>query len=290
MPLNDGPPIHEGYRVGRASAAAAGLRFGAFPTAQRNSALGNLAMWQRRADVWARRSELRSGLPLALLIGLLVGMTAGCGPVPEKLKNKATGPPPPAADAETEFHTTESGLKYRMLRHGKGVKPTARDRVIVHYKGWLDDGKVFDSSYRSSEPVRFFLNQVVEGWREGLQYVAKGGMIELEVPPRLGYGLRGQPPSIPGNATLHFIVELIEVEGNPFPAAPPVAIPPLVTPIEDAVGAKGPAAEPKKDGGSPAGKDGGPPPPKPQETPAKADQSAPSPAAQPGQSSPPEKD
>ena len=52
---------------------------------------------------------------------------------------------------------------------------------------------------------------VISGWTEGLQLIGEGGMIELEIPADLGYGASGSLPKIPPNATLHFLVELIEV-------------------------------------------------------------------------------
>ena len=81
------------------------------------------------------------------------------------------------ADAPTEFTATESGLKYRVLRKGSGEKPTGADTVEVNYHGWLDDGKVFDSSYKRGESISFPLNRVIPGWTEGMQLVGEGGMI-----------------------------------------------------------------------------------------------------------------
>lgn len=123
-----------------------------------------------------------------------------------------TEPGPADPDAADEFTVTKSGLKYRILRKGSGNKPTSASTVTAHYKGWLDDETVFDSSYKRGEPASFPLLNVVPGWTEGLQYVHEGGMIELEIPGNLGYGASGRPPKIPPNATLHFIVELLEVE------------------------------------------------------------------------------
>ncbi len=114
-------------------------------------------------------------------------------------------------DAPQEFDETDSGLKYRVLRKSDGRKPTARDTVTVNYRGWLDSGKEFDSSYKRGEPISFPLNGVIPGWTEGMQLIGEGGMIELWIPSRLGYGAEGSPGSVPPNATLHFIVELISV-------------------------------------------------------------------------------
>ena len=115
-------------------------------------------------------------------------------------------------DAAKTFTTTDSGLNYRILRAGDGAKPTARQSVEVHYHGWLDNKSVFDSSYKRGESISFPLNRVIAGWTEGMQLVGKGGMIELEIPPKLGYGAQGAGAAVPPNATLHFLVELIEVK------------------------------------------------------------------------------
>lgn len=115
-------------------------------------------------------------------------------------------------DAPKKFSATESGLKYRVLRKGTGDKPKATDMVKVHYHGWLDGGKVFDSSYDRGKPAEFPLDGVIKGWTEGLQLVGEGGMIELEIPFELAYGEGGQPPVIPPKARLHFLVELLKIK------------------------------------------------------------------------------
>ena len=133
----------------------------------------------------------------------------------------ALEPGPADKDAPKEFTTTKSGLKYRVLRKTEGVKATAKDTVKVHYKGWLDSGKVFDQSYgQDGEAIQFPLNGVIAGWTEGMQLVGEGGMIELEIPYELGYGAEGHPPVIPGKARLHFIVELLKVIPAPKPIEP----------------------------------------------------------------------
>ena len=117
-----------------------------------------------------------------------------------------------AADASKSFTKTDSGLKYRVLRKGTDTKPKATDKIEVHYHGWLDGGRVFDSSYDRGETIAFGLNQVIKGWTEGMQLVGEGGMIELEIPSDLGYGASGAGGVIPPNATLHFLVELKEIK------------------------------------------------------------------------------
>ena len=136
-------------------------------------------------------------------------MTIQPGPVD---KQEQESPGKVDANASTEFTVTESGLKYRILRDTNGQKPTAKDQVTVHYKGWLDNGTIFDSSYRRAETISFGLNQVIAGWTEGMQLIGVGGMIELEIPYPLGYGERGTPGGpIPPRANLHFVVELFKI-------------------------------------------------------------------------------
>lgn len=136
--------------------------------------------------------------------GLLLGLS---------LSALAAEPGPKDEDAPEDFKKTESGLEYRVLRKGTGERPKAADKVEVHYKGWLDDKTVFDSSYDRDKTITFPLNGVIKGWTEGMQLVKEGGMIELKIPSELGYGQRGVPQAkIPPNATLHFLVELIEIK------------------------------------------------------------------------------
>jgi len=71
----------------------------------------------------------------------------------------------PPIPADTEIVMTDSGLKYSVLVQGKeGARPDKVAKVKVHYTGWLEDGKVFDSSVQSGTPAEFKLNQVIPAW------------------------------------------------------------------------------------------------------------------------------
>ena len=106
---------------------------------------------------------------------------------------------------------TDSGLQYKVIEMGDGAKPTATDKVKVHYRGTLLNGEEFDSSYARGEPISFQLNQVIAGWTEGVQLMPVGSKFMFYIPPDLAYGPAGGGPIGP-NATLIFQVELLGIE------------------------------------------------------------------------------
>lgn len=107
-------------------------------------------------------------------------------------------------------YTTKSGLQYKVIQKGNGLKPKATDKVKVHYSGTLIDGTKFDSSYDRNQPAEFPLNAVIPGWTEGLQLMDVGSKYILYIPYNLGYG--EQPAgSIPPGSTLIFEVELLDI-------------------------------------------------------------------------------
>jgi len=107
---------------------------------------------------------------------------------------------------------TSSGLHYEVIEEGTGVTPKPEDYVTVHYKGTLEDGTVFDSSYERGAPSVFPANGVISGWVEALSMMKEGSKWSLKIPPELAYGAEGAGDDIPANATLLFEVELIKVQ------------------------------------------------------------------------------
>lgn len=108
------------------------------------------------------------------------------------------------------IYQTKSGLQYKIVKKGNGKKPTAENKVRVHYTGKTLDGKVFDSSVDRGEPAEFFLNQVIPGWTEGLQLMEVGSKYILYIPYNLAYGEQVMG-SIPPGSTLIFEVELLDI-------------------------------------------------------------------------------
>ncbi len=108
---------------------------------------------------------------------------------------------------------TFTGLRYIVLQPGDadGPQPTPGMKVSVVYKGMLLNGKVFDENTAENPlKIRLARGDLIDGWEEALQKMHKGEKWLLIVPPELGYGARGKPPTIGRYATLVFEMELID--------------------------------------------------------------------------------
>src|SRR5215212_5269506 len=92
-----------------------------------------------------------------------------------------------------KMEKTASGLEYTDEVVGQGAAPKAGQTVVVHYTGWLTDGKKFDSSRDRNQPFKFSLGkgQVIKGWDEALSTMKVGGRRTIVLPPDLAYGARG---------------------------------------------------------------------------------------------------
>jgi peptidyl-prolyl cis-trans isomerase A (cyclophilin A) len=112
------------------------------------------------------------------------------------------------------FEKTESGLHYQLIQKGSGKQAEKGKKVSVHYEGSLENGRVFDSSYKRKQPIDFTLGvgQVIEGWDEGIALLKVGDKARFVIPSYLGYGSRGAGGVIPPDATLIFDVELMDVK------------------------------------------------------------------------------
>ena len=118
---------------------------------------------------------------------------------------------PKLEDVDTaDYQTDNQGVRYHTIIEGYGSQPGPDWEVEVAYTGWLDDGCIFDSSYTRSEPTRFPVNGVIEGWQGSLTQMKEGERRRVEISPELAYGEQGSPPVIPANATLTFDIILIE--------------------------------------------------------------------------------
>ncbi len=120
-----------------------------------------------------------------------------------------TIPPPDVKEPPDDAKRTASGLLYKVLKPGTGVrKPQAWDRVSVHYTGWTTDGKMFDSSITRGQPTIMQLDQVIKGWTEGVTMMVEGERTRFWVPESLAYkGEAGSPKGM-----LVFDIDLVEIK------------------------------------------------------------------------------
>ena len=111
---------------------------------------------------------------------------------------------------------TSTGIRYVIQREGAGDSPKPGDLVSVLYSGRLISGKIFDQNNDKDHPFEFRVarDQVIQGWDQVLQLMKRGEQRLVIIPPELAYGTRGQSPSIGRNATLVFLVELLDFKGN----------------------------------------------------------------------------
>lgn len=123
-------------------------------------------------------------------------------------------------------------LQRIVLSEGDGDQVQAGDTVVVDYLGQVWGGDVFDNSYDRGSPFTTQIGgaqrQVVAGWDVGLQGVAAGSRVLLSFPARDGYGAAGSPPSIPGGASLIFVVDVhsvYSVDAAGEPDATPQEVP-----------------------------------------------------------------
>ncbi len=143
-----------------------------------------------------------------ILAGALTVAAACSKPVDEPTSSFAPSPGKPLPPPPTQLETED-------LSPGHGREAKTGDTVYVQYTGTLMDGTKFDSSYdHGADPFKFTLGkgEVIKGWDQGVVGMKVGGKRRLRIPPDLGYGDNGSPPTIPPNAGLVFEVELVSVD------------------------------------------------------------------------------
>lgn len=119
-----------------------------------------------------------------------------------------------AAAAVLSASAAFAELQKTVIRQGTGPMPLRGQTVVVHYTGWLTNGKKFDSSVDRGQPFSFTIGmgQVIKGWDAGVAKMKVGEKAKFTMTPDLGYGAQGAGGVIPPNATLIFEVELLAVK------------------------------------------------------------------------------
>jgi FKBP-type peptidyl-prolyl cis-trans isomerase len=175
--------------------------------------------------------KFKRTIGMSVSLALIIGVTAcgssskapGVEQAPASGQTQAsipTTPKPPPALAKKPVVTIPSTpaptkLVTKDLVQGTGATASQGKTVTVNYVGELyKNGKEFDSSWKRNQPFTTALSpgSVISGWVQGLNGMKVGGRRELIIPPSLGYGKAGSPPTIPPNSTLVFVVDLLGVQ------------------------------------------------------------------------------
>lgn len=116
-----------------------------------------------------------------------------------------------AAEAPLRTDNLKSGVKVEHYIEGDGPKPEVEDRVVVHYHGVLQDGTVFDTTYKLGVPTRLPLANVIPCWQQALPRMALGGKAIVTCPPSTAYGAAGAGSLVPPNSVLKFEIDLLGI-------------------------------------------------------------------------------
>ncbi len=119
----------------------------------------------------------------------------------------------PKQTCESKQKENKMELKIVDTIEGTGKVVEKGQTLRVHYRGTLEDGTQFDSSFDRGEPLQFIvgIGQVIKGWDDGLLGLKVGGKRTIHIPSELGYGARGAGRAIPPHSNLIFEVELMEI-------------------------------------------------------------------------------
>lgn len=158
-------------------------------------------------------AQMKSKIVFALIIVCLLTTLV----VDAQTKHRRTSrpAPKPAAKSAAAGVTTPSGLTYLITKKGTGAQLKTSDIVVLNYTGTLTTGEKFDSSFDRNQPFSFKLGagQVIKGWDEGVSKLHVGDQAIIVIPGNLAYGPKGIPNVIPPDATLIFVIEVLDVKG-----------------------------------------------------------------------------
>lgn len=104
-------------------------------------------------------------------------------------------------------------LRIEDIQLGDGKAVVKGALITTQYRGTLEDGTVFDSSYDKGRPFQCVIGtgRVIKGWDIGLMGMQVGGKRKLFVPAHLAYGERQVGAHIKPHSNLVFEIELLEV-------------------------------------------------------------------------------
>lgn len=112
---------------------------------------------------------------------------------------------------KTGVEETDSGLQFSIVEETTGKSPGLNDKVKIHQRALLLDGKILEDTYRRNSPDEVAIDELIEGLQEGLQLMSVGSRYKFWVPADLAWGRKGTGNKIPPNAVLSFDIRLLEI-------------------------------------------------------------------------------
>ena len=171
-----------------------------------------MAGWRECVQLMTLGEKRRCWIPESLAYKGQAGRPKGTVVFDIELIDRRGNPliaPPDVKAIPDDAKRTPTGLAYKVMRPGKGVRnPSRFGRVTVHYTGWTTDGRMFDSSVTKGQPATFRLDDVIKGWTEGVPLMVEGERMRFWIPENLAYGGKGEGP----RGMLVFDIELIRIE------------------------------------------------------------------------------
>lgn len=170
-----------------------------------------MAGWRECVQLMQRGEKRRCWVPQDLAYRGAAGRPTGTVVFDIELIDLRPSPLIPPADLKqppSDAHRTPSGLAYKVLRPGTGVRhPDAFSRVTVHYTGWTLDGKMFDTTVTRGAPTTLSLQDVIRGWTEGIPTMVEGERTRFWIPETIAYKGEANMP----RGMLVFDVELVRI-------------------------------------------------------------------------------
>lgn len=106
------------------------------------------------------------------------------------------------------------GVHYIVIKAGTGVRPTAKDSVVINAIGVFADGTVFEDTFQKKKTITTLTSALIPGLNEAIQLMPEGSVWRVFVPSALAYGPAGLPNVIPANSALVFDITLMQVVGS----------------------------------------------------------------------------
>jgi peptidylprolyl isomerase len=194
---------------------------------QREGRVARMEAERKAATSAARRRRIITAvvvaalvLGVAALISVLGGDDDGEQTSDQAASTTTTAAPADEPEVTIPETPPPTELQSTDITAGDGAEAQTGDTLSVRYVGKIyETGETFDSTYDSPDPVEVPLMSpgVIEGWAQGLVGMKEGGRRQLVIPPDLGYGPQGDPPTIPANSTLVFVIDLISVQKPDVP-------------------------------------------------------------------------